>query len=84
MMKQRDADVYLRSEDYITGKPISNIAVHAQLENFVNKTDDERLDELTNIVQINIKLKTYKCTMFGHDIDISLLGVLECNPPIYS
>jgi hypothetical protein len=86
IMKQRDADVYLRHEDYITEESGSmSMAVNAQFENFVNKTDEERLDELTNINidQSTIKTKTYICTMFDQNIDIRLLGVLECLPPIY-
>ena len=82
MMKQRDAEMFNVNYKAESVNPI----IRTNLENDVNMSAEERLDELTNmnLDQSNIKTKTYVCTMFDQNIDINLLGVRECYPPIYS
>ena len=80
MMKQRDSETF--NVDYIAD-PVNPI-IRTNLENDVNKSEKERLDELTNMNFEQSNIKTYVCTMFDQNIDINLLGVRECYPPIYN
>jgi len=81
MMKQRDSETF--NVDYIA-EPVNPI-IRTNLENVVNKSEEERLDELTNmnIDQSTVKTQTYVCSMFDQNIDINVSGILECYPPIY-
>ena len=81
MMKQRDAEMF--NMEHIT-EPVNPI-IRTNLENVVNKSEEERLDELTNmnIDQSTVKTQTYVCSMFDQNIDINVSGILECYPPIY-
>ena len=79
MMKQRDSETF--NVDYIAD-PVNPI-IRTNLENDVNKSEKERLDELTTMNFDQSTIKTYECTMFDQNINIRLLGVLECYPPIY-
>lgn len=81
MMKQRDAEVF--NINY--NEKQCNSIVHKQLKQFEDKTIEERMNDLMNVKidQSPIKQITYICTMFDQHIDINLVGVLECYPPIY-
>jgi len=81
MMKQRDAELF--NVDYIANNV--NPIIRNEMENDVDKTMEERIAELTTMDfdQSTIKKKTYTCTMFNQSIDIKLLRVYECYPPIY-
>ncbi len=79
MMKQRDSETFDVNYKTESANPI----VRYNQENLINKSEEERLDELTTMNFDQSTIKTYECTMFDQNIDIRLLGVLECLPPIY-
>ena len=80
MMKQRDTEMF--NVKYLA-EPVNPIISTNQEDQIINKSTEERLAELTNMNFEQSNIKTYVCTMFDHNVDINLLGILECYPPIY-
>jgi hypothetical protein len=77
MMKQRDAEMLNIKYNY-------DQCNNDRIKQFENKTPEERMSNLMNVeINPNYTKTTYICTLLDQNIDLKLLGSLECYPPIY-